>query len=56
MMAVAERLYGMRFQAVDDANVWHADVTAYAVVDDHGQRRGLFYVDPYARPRLPGRA
>ena len=56
MMAVAERLYGVRFQAVDDANMWHADVTAYAVVDDHGQRRGLFYVDPYARPGKRGGA
>ena len=50
MMEVAERLYEVRFEPIDDANVWHDDVTAYAVLDADGSRRGVFYVDPYARP------
>ena len=50
MMEVAERLYEVRFEPINDANVWHDDVTAYAVLDADGSRRGLFYVDPYARP------
>lgn len=50
MMEVAEKLYGVSFEAIADANVWHPDVTAYAVIDADGSRRGLFYVDPYARP------
>ncbi|WP_348673526.1 M3 family metallopeptidase, partial [uncultured Abyssibacter sp.] len=56
MMAVAEQLYDVRFEPVRDADVWHADVTTYAVLDDAGQRRGLFYVDPYARPGKRGGA
>lgn len=50
MMEVAERLYEVRFEPVADADLWHEDVTAYAVLDGDGSRRGLFYVDPYARP------
>ena len=57
MLDVATKLYGVRFEAVDDVDVWHPDVQVLAVVDaDSGERRGLFYLDPYARPNKRGGA
>ena len=57
MLDVASKLYGVKFQPVDDMDVWHDDVQALAVVDaDSGVRRGLFYLDPYARPNKRGGA
>ena len=57
MLDVATQLYGVRFEPVDDVDVWHDDVQALAVIDaDSGARRGLFYLDPYARANKRGGA
>jgi peptidyl-dipeptidase Dcp len=47
---VAERLFGLRFDNLKDAPVWHPDVRAYAVKDEAGERIGLFLGDYFARP------
>lgn len=57
MLDVATKLYGVRFEPVHDVEVWHDDVQVLAVVDaDSGERRGLFYLDPYARANKRGGA
>ncbi|MBR9812296.1 M3 family metallopeptidase [bacterium] len=57
MLDVASKLYGVRFEPVDDVDVWHDDVQVLAVIDaDSGARRGLFYLDPYARANKRGGA
>jgi peptidyl-dipeptidase Dcp len=47
---VAERLFGLRFEPLGDAAVWHPDVRAYAVKDTSGKPVGLFLGDYFARP------
>jgi len=49
MFWVARQLYGLSFTRVDDAPVYHADVTVYAVASKDGSHVGLWYFDPYAR-------
>lgn len=57
MLDVASRLYGVDFETVEGIATWHPDVQVLAVVDrDSGHRRGLFYLDPYARPNKRGGA
>lgn len=49
LFGLVQRLYGIRIEAVSGIPVWHPDVTTYALLDEQGQRFGLFYLDPYAR-------
>ena len=57
MLDVASRLYGVDFEAVDGPETWHPNVQVLAVIDrETGARRGLFYLDPYARPNKRGGA
>jgi oligopeptidase A len=46
---LVQRLYGVRIEAIDGIPTWHPDVSTYALLDEQGQRFGLFYLDPYAR-------
>lgn len=48
VLAVSERLYGVKFQRRDDLELWHEAVEAYDVVDD-GQVVARFYLDMHAR-------
>lgn len=45
----AERLYGVRFEPLEDVPVWDPKVRAFCIVDGDGSRIGLFYVDLYPR-------
>ncbi len=56
LFAVAERLYGVRIEALDDVEVWHPSVRAYGIVDRDGAPRGRFFLDLYARPHKRGGA
>ena len=49
------RLYGLRCERLADAPVWHPDVQAYQLLDDHGLV-GRFYLDPFARDEKRGGA
>lgn len=49
LFAVAGKLYGMQFMPKASVDVWHKDVTFYEICDAHGQLRGQFYLDLYAR-------
>ena len=49
MFDLAQRLYGVRFVAVDVPR-WHDDVRYYDVVDQQGTRIAAAYLDLYPRP------
>jgi len=48
MMWSASELFGFEFKEVHDVPVFHPDVRVWEV-NRHGEPRGLFYFDPYAR-------
>ena len=52
---VAQTLFGIRFEALS-APVWHADASAWNVLDSQGNAQGVLYLDLYARPGKQGGA
>ncbi|KAL8037862.1 hypothetical protein ABFS82_11G066500 [Erythranthe guttata] len=47
---VCQDLFGLRFEQVADAEVWHQDVQLYSVFDlSSGEHMGYFYLDIYSR-------
>ncbi len=56
LFTVAERLFGIRFEAEPDLPVWHPEVQGYRLLDAEGQLRGRFYLDLYARSGKRGGA
>ncbi|MFA5941926.1 MAG: M3 family metallopeptidase [Sinimarinibacterium sp.] len=50
MFTLVERLYGIHIEEAPGIATWHADVGTWALKDAKGERFGLFYLDPYARP------
>jgi thimet oligopeptidase len=49
MFDLAQRMYGVRFVAVD-VPLWHEDVRYYDVVNERGERIAGAYLDLYPRP------
>jgi thimet oligopeptidase len=53
ILRTAEKLFHVRFERVEDAEVWHPSVTTWAVYDasgsEHGKQIGLFYLDMHPR-------
>lgn len=43
-------LFGIRIEALQGVETWHAEVSVYALKDAQGQTSGAFYLDPYSRP------
>ncbi len=56
LFAVVGRLFGLRIEPVEGAEVYHPDVTLHAVFDRNGERRGEFYFDNHAREKKRGGA
>ena len=56
MFEVVQRLYGLDIRPVDNQDLWHPDVKFYEICDSHGEVRGRFYLDLYARPNKRGGA
>ncbi|WNG30868.1 Zn-dependent oligopeptidase [Cystobacter fuscus] len=48
VMDITSRMWGIAFEPVKDAAVWHADVEAYDVTD-HGERLGRIFLDMHPR-------
>ncbi len=46
---LAQRLYGVRIEAVSGVPVWDPEVRAYRIVDEAEREIGTFYVDLYPR-------
>ena len=51
MLAVAARVFGVRFERIEDVETWHPEVSFHAIVDDDDAPIGFFYLDLYARER-----
>ncbi len=56
LFAVAERLYGIRFEPAAEMPVWHPEVRGYRVLDQTGSACGGLYLDLYARSGKRGGA
>jgi peptidyl-dipeptidase Dcp len=54
--SAAGRLYGLRFKRRDDIPVYHPDVLAWSVSDQHGGPVGVLFTDYIARPEKHGGA
>ncbi|HET7558360.1 MAG TPA: M3 family metallopeptidase, partial [Limnochordia bacterium] len=51
LFALTKRLFGAEVEPADgEAPVWHEDVRVFKVLDETGERRATFYLDPYSRP------
>lgn len=49
VFAVAEKLYGLHFEEVQNIDKYHADVKTYEVKDDEGELVAIFYADFHPR-------
>eukprot|EP00258_Populus_trichocarpa_P049499 XP_024465518.1 probable thimet oligopeptidase [Populus trichocarpa] len=50
ILKITQDLFGLRFQEVADAEVWHGDVSVFSVFDlSSGELLGYFYLDIYMR-------
>jgi oligopeptidase A len=56
LFAVVERLFGLNISEITGFDSWHPDVRFFEIHDQHGQLRGQFYTDLYARPKKRGGA
>lgn len=56
LFEVTGKLFGLVITEVEDADVWHDDVSLYQIKDKNDQLRGAFYMDNYAREDKRGGA
>ncbi|KAJ6898374.1 thimet oligopeptidase isoform X2 [Populus alba x Populus x berolinensis] len=50
ILKITQDLFGLRFQEVADAEIWHGDVNVFSVFDlSSGELLGYFYLDIYTR-------
>ncbi|MGF1685181.1 oligopeptidase A [Photobacterium japonica] len=56
LFEVLKRVFGMDVKPRDGVDVWHDSVTFYDIFDAHGELRGSFYLDLYAREHKRGGA
>jgi oligopeptidase A len=56
LFAVVERLYGVRVNPAQGADLWHPDVRFYELRDAGGKLRAHFYMDLFARAKKRGGA
>lgn len=49
VFTVAEKLYGLHFEEVQDIDKYHTDVKTYEVKDDEGELVAIFYADFHPR-------
>ncbi|MCW8982010.1 MAG: M3 family metallopeptidase, partial [Altibacter sp.] len=56
VFTVAERLYDLQFNPIDDIDVYHPDVKTYRVTDNNNEPVAIFYADFHPRPGKRGGA
>ncbi|MCU7834763.1 MAG: oligopeptidase A [gamma proteobacterium symbiont of Taylorina sp.] len=56
LFSIVNKLYAIKINAVAGIETWHPDVRFYEIKDIHGNLRGQFYLDLYARPHKRGGA
>src|SRR5690606_28681932 len=49
VFTVAEKLYGLHFEEVQNIDKYHADVKTYEVKDENGELVAIFYADFHPR-------
>ena len=53
---LANKLFGLTFEARPEVPVYHEEVEAYEVLDRDGSHLGILYIDPHPRPGKRGGA
>ncbi len=53
---VVNKLWGLKFNRIDDIPKYHQDVEVFEVLDDDGSHLGILYMDNYNRPSKRGGA
>ena len=56
LFTISARLFAVTFRENSTLSVWHNDVRAYDVLDEQGELKAQFYLDPYARAKKQGGA
>jgi oligopeptidase A len=56
LFATVEKLYGIQIEEQQGVDTWHPDVRFFNITDSHGEPRGSFYLDLYARAKKRGGA
>lgn len=56
VFGLAGKLYGLRFEKIEDVDVYHKDVDCYRVSDADGRLMGLLYTDFFPRAGKQGGA
>lgn len=56
LFQVVNNLYGLDIRELTGIDTWHDDVRVFEIFDRHGEPRGRFYLDLYARPNKRGGA
>lgn len=56
LFSIIQRLYGITFEKVTDADSWHRDVSCYRLLDEHKNPVAYLFFDLYARPNKRGGA
>ncbi len=56
VFTVAEKLYGLRFEEVNNIDKYHEDVKTFRVEDNDGELVSIFYADFHPRPGKRGGA
>ncbi|MGL9773655.1 MAG: oligopeptidase A [Sodalis sp. (in: enterobacteria)] len=56
LFEVVKRIYGITAKERTDVDTWHPDVRFFDLFDEHGELRGSFYLDLYARDNKRGGA
>ncbi|MCK9619356.1 MAG: oligopeptidase A [Methylobacter sp.] len=56
LFAIVAKLYGLQISELTGFDSWHPDVRFFEIHDKHGQLRGQFYLDLYARAKKRGGA
>ena len=56
LFSIVEKLFGLQITAITNFDSWHPDVSFYQISDQHGNLRGRFYLDLYARSKKRGGA
>lgn len=56
LFEIVERLFGIQIEETTGVETWHPDVKVFTIFDHHKNKRGMFYLDLYARNQKRGGA
>jgi len=56
MFLLANKIYGISFEPIKDAPIYHSEATVYEVKDMDGSHIGVFFMDPFPRETKRGGA